>query len=195
MPPEDPHESVEEASKSTTPGVLYLPRVPPYMHAHKLRHLLAKFGEIGRIYLTPEDETTREKRVKRGGQKKTMYLDGWVEFESKAEAKAVTLQLNGQLIGGKKQHNFYRDDIWTMRYLPKFVWQDLHEHLVAKKMSRQKRLDQRLERANKEDEFFLKNVMKNKKKKSTDDKEWVFRQKPAYEDQKISNSLLSTLAL
>ena len=42
-------------------GVVYLSRVPPYMKAQKIRQLLSKYGEIGRIYLTPEDPAIRKK--------------------------------------------------------------------------------------------------------------------------------------
>ena len=35
-------------------GVVYLSRIPPFMNAAKVRQLLSPFGEIGRIYLTPE---------------------------------------------------------------------------------------------------------------------------------------------
>ncbi|ORX73888.1 hypothetical protein DL89DRAFT_6019 [Linderina pennispora] len=32
-------------------GVIYMSRVPPFMKPAKVRHLLSKYGEIGRIYL------------------------------------------------------------------------------------------------------------------------------------------------
>ena len=55
-------------------GVVYLSRVPPYMKAQKIRHLLSKYGEIGRIYLTPEDPAIRKKRKAMGGNKKQVTL-------------------------------------------------------------------------------------------------------------------------
>ena len=211
--PESPNaEQVEEemvisssANPESSRGVLYIPRVPPYMHAPKLRHLLSSFGEIGRIYLTPEDDTDYEKRVKSGGQKKTLYKDGWIEFMNKKVAKRVTESLNGTPIGGKKGHNFYRDDIWTLRYLCKFTWSDLNEHLMAKRDNRQKRLGQRQQRAEKEDEFYLKNVLKaqaierKKKRKQPDEetrieKDWTFRQKSVKSDHKVSQGLLDSIA-
>lgn len=190
---------MEEVNPEKGRGVVYIPRVPPYMQASKLRHLLSQFGDIGRIYLTPEDSTEHEKRVKAGGQKKVMYKDGWVEFEKKKIAKSVCESLNGTPIGGKKGHNFYRDDIWTLRYLSKFTWSDLNEHLAANRDLRSKRLLQRQDRQEKEDEFYLKNVIKaqsNKRRKTHDNKEheWTFRQKsvkPA--EAQISNSLLNSL--
>ena len=40
------------------------------------------------------------------------------------------LALNGTQIGGKKRHNLFYDDIWTIKYLPKFKWQNLTEKLA-----------------------------------------------------------------
>ena len=61
-------------------GVVYMSRVPPYMKAQKIRHLLSAYGEIGRIYLTPEDPAIRKKRKAMGGNKKqvcTWRACGW----------------------------------------------------------------------------------------------------------------------
>lgn len=54
-------------------GVVYMSRVPPYMKAQKIRHLLSDYGEIGRIYLTPEDPAIRKKRKAMGGNKKQVW--------------------------------------------------------------------------------------------------------------------------
>lgn len=44
----------QDKKKERVPGVVYLSRVPPYMKAHKLKHLLCPYGKVGRIYLQPE---------------------------------------------------------------------------------------------------------------------------------------------
>jgi hypothetical protein len=36
------------------PGVVYISRVPPYMKPAKVQHLLSLYGEVGRVFLTPE---------------------------------------------------------------------------------------------------------------------------------------------
>jgi len=59
-------------------GVVYLSRVPPFMKPQTVRHLLTSFGEIGRIFLTPEDPASHTRRVKSGGNKKKTFGDGWV---------------------------------------------------------------------------------------------------------------------
>ena len=48
-------------------GILYVSRIPPHMKPQKLRHLLSQYGEIGRVYCTPEDRAARSNRKKKGG--------------------------------------------------------------------------------------------------------------------------------
>lgn len=50
-------------------GVIYLSRIPPFMQPDKLRHIMSQFGEIGRIYLTPEDQAITRRRKKYRGKK------------------------------------------------------------------------------------------------------------------------------
>lgn len=151
-----------ETTNGTIPGVIYLPQLPPYMNAQKLRHLLENQAPVGRIYLTPEDPTKYANRVKSGGCKKESFTEGWVEFLNKADAKRVALSLNSKPIGGKKRHNFYHDDIWCMRYLSRFTWNDLIEHRVYQRQVNQKKLQTMLSKQKREDEFFLEAVAKKK---------------------------------
>ena len=90
------------------------------MHPLALRRMLEKRFEIGRIYMEPEPENITRTRKKKGGNSKIKYLEGWIEFDKKKEAKMCALALNNQLIGGKKRHNMYRDDTWNLKYLSKF---------------------------------------------------------------------------
>lgn len=57
-------------------------------------------------------------------------MEGWVEFKDKKIARSVAEMLNAQPIGGKKGTR-WRDDIWTMKYLPKFKWNMLTEQIGA----------------------------------------------------------------
>ena len=124
---------------------------------------MGQYGKIGRIYLTPEDQTKYANRVKSGGCKKISFTEGWVEFLDKKEAKSIAADLNSKPIGGKKRHNFYRDDIWCMRYLSRFTWSDLIEHRVYQKQVNQKQLQAMISKQKKEDEFYLKSVAKKKR--------------------------------
>jgi len=48
-------------------GILYISRIPPHMKPAKLRQLLSQYGEVGRVYCTPEDASLRRKRKQHGG--------------------------------------------------------------------------------------------------------------------------------
>lgn len=111
-------------------GVCYLSRVPPFMNADKLRMLLDPRFELGKIYLEPEAEHITNTRRKTGGNRKVNFIEGWIEFLSKKEAKLAALALNGQLIGGKKRNNKYHDDTWNIKYLKGFKWHHLTEKLA-----------------------------------------------------------------
>lgn len=80
-------------------GIVYIGRVPPFMKPIKLRQLLAPYGDIGRVYLAPEDPAARKRRIAAGGNKKPMFTEGWVEFMKKKDAKFVVATLNNEPMG------------------------------------------------------------------------------------------------
>lgn len=138
-------------------GVIYISRVPPFMKPAKLRSLLTPYGPINRIFLTPEDPSAHSARVRSGGNKKRSYVDGWVEFCSKQDAKMVAETLNTRIIGGKKG-GFYHDDVWNIKYLKGFKWNHLTEQIANENAERAARLRSEIARARKEDREFLRNV-------------------------------------
>ena len=140
--------------KSANMGVCYMSRVPPFMSADKLRHLLEQRFKIGRIYLEAESEHATNTRRKTGGNRKINYLEGWVEFERKKDAKLAALALNNQLIGGKKRNNKYHDDTWILKYLSGFKWHHLTEKLAYDQKMRALRLKSDVRRADKEIQFY-----------------------------------------
>ena len=64
--------------KKDKSGVIYLSRVPPFMKPAVMRSLLTPYGAVGRIFLTPEDSTSRTQRLRNGGTRRKLFLDGWV---------------------------------------------------------------------------------------------------------------------
>ncbi|EPX74037.1 U3 snoRNP-associated protein Esf2 [Schizosaccharomyces octosporus yFS286] len=155
-------EEVEKKKKAIKrSGVIYLSKVPPYMEPSKLRQLLSQYGKLGRIYLAPESAQKRARRLKNGGNKRTMYEEGWVEFESKRAAKTVADMLNTEKIGGKKT-SWYYDDIWNMKYLPKFKWHHLTEQIAAENAARATRLNVEIEQGRKQVKEYMKNVERAK---------------------------------
>jgi ESF2/ABP1 family protein len=150
-------EAKEFREKQRRKGIIYLPSVPPYMNPNTIKKLLGKF-DIERVYFRPEPDHKRKIRKKNGGNSKQKFVEGWVEFSDKKEARRVAQALNGQLIGGKKRHNIYRDDTWLMRYLPKFKWEDLKERFTYDRKAREERLKMNLSQAKREQTFFVKSA-------------------------------------
>jgi len=142
-------------------GVIYLSRVPPYMKPTKMRYLMEQFGPVGKLYLAMEKPEIQKKRKKFGGNKNKSYTEGWVEFLDKRIAKQVALSLNNTLIGGPK-NNYYRDDIWNMKYLSKFKWNDLTDKIAYDRMVRNKKLRQEIISRKKELEEYKRRVEQQK---------------------------------
>ncbi|RKF56503.1 Pre-rRNA-processing protein ESF2 [Erysiphe neolycopersici] len=142
-------------------GVVYLSRIPPYMKASKLRSLLEPYGAINRIFLTPEDPSAHSRRIRSGGNKKRSFVDGWVEFIKKSEAKAACELLNARTIGGKKG-TYYHDDVWNLLYLKGFKWNNLTEQISAENAERASRMRAEISKTTKENKEFLKNVERAK---------------------------------
>ncbi|KHJ34565.1 putative pre-rrna-processing protein esf2 [Erysiphe necator] len=142
-------------------GVVYLSRIPPYMKASKLRSLLEPYGAINRIFLTPEDPSAHSRRIRNGGNKKRSFVDGWVEFVKKSEAKAACELLNARTIGGKKG-TYYHDDVWNLLYLKGFKWNNLTEQIAAENAERASRMRAEISKTTKENKEFLKNVERAK---------------------------------
>lgn len=124
------------------------------MNADYMRKEFSKRFKVGRIYLEAEPEHVTRTRKKMGGNRKTNYIEGWIEFERKKDAKLAALALNGQLIGGKKRHNNYHDDTWCLKYLSGFKWHHLTEKLAYDQKMRQIRLKSDMRRADKEIQFY-----------------------------------------
>ncbi|GAB7355945.1 hypothetical protein MBLNU459_g6581t1 [Dothideomycetes sp. NU459] len=152
-------EKSQKAAKKT--GVIYLSRIPPFMKPATLKHLLSPYGDIGRVFLTPEDDSQHKKRVRAGGNKKKSFADGWVEFLSKKDAKIVAESLNGNIIGGKKG-NFYHDDLWNIKYLNGFKWHHLTDQIANENAERAARLRAEISKTRRENKKFVEDVERAK---------------------------------
>ncbi|CAG8491706.1 509_t:CDS:2 [Dentiscutata heterogama] len=122
----------------------------------KIKHLLSQFGEVGRVYLAPE-----ARRIKYKKNRKQNYTEGWVEFMDKKVAKKVAKVLNTQPIGGNKR-GVYHDDLWNIKYLPKFKWNNLTEQIVYENRERTHRLQAEISKSRREIKDYVKKVEKSK---------------------------------
>ena len=55
--------------------------------------MLSQHGELGRVYLVPEDPLARKRRKQAGRNSGKNFTEGWVEFEDKRVAKQVPADL------------------------------------------------------------------------------------------------------
>lgn len=151
----------ETSLKKDKSGVIYLSRVPPFMKPAVLRSLLQPYGAIGRIFLTPESSTSRTQRLRNGGTRRKLFLDGWVEFIHKRDAKFVAENLNAQTMGGKKRGRWH-DEVWNIRYLSGVKWHNLVEQIQNENAERAARLRFEIAQGKKENKAFLENVERGK---------------------------------
>ncbi|GJJ72585.1 ESF2/ABP1 family protein [Entomortierella parvispora] len=168
-------------------GIVYLSKIPPFMKPVKLRHLLGKFGELGRVYLAPEDPKVAARRKKYGGNKKQNFTEGWVEFVDKAVAKNVAKSLNTTIIGGNKS-SYYHDDMWNIKYLPKFKWNHLTERIAYENASRAQRLQAEISQAKRENKFIMNNIEKSKMIKNMEEKKAAKRKAEEGEGSSTANT-------
>ncbi|VAH22417.1 unnamed protein product [Triticum turgidum subsp. durum] len=141
-------------------GVCYLSHVPPHMNPSHVRQIFSKHGEVQRIYLVPEGQGHR----KHSNVKAKAYSEGWVEFAKKSVAKRVANLLNGEQIGGKKRSSFYYD-IWNIKYLRKFKWDDLVGEIAEKTHIREQKLTLEITAAKKQRDHYLSNAVKSRTQK------------------------------
>ena len=153
-------------------GVVYLSSLPAYIKPLKVRHLLERMGEVGRIYLAPEDAATYHRRVKSGGSKRVCYKEGWVEFLDKHVAKAAAALLNGTSVGGAergaKKRGFFSSDIWCIKYLKHFKWHHLAEKANYEKRIKALELRNELAKARKQAERIVGQSERARKKRNKD---------------------------
>ncbi|OLY84602.1 Pre-rRNA-processing protein esf-2 [Smittium mucronatum] len=101
-------EFLEFQKKEKKTGVIYMSRVPPFLKPNKVRRLLSKYGQIGRLFLAPEDPKMRMRRIKQGGSKRKGFTEGWIEFADKKVAKSVAQMLNNQPMAFERAEREYR---------------------------------------------------------------------------------------
>ncbi|MCJ1231556.1 RNA-binding ATPase activator esf2 [Toensbergia leucococca] len=149
------YSATKNSLKPPKPGIIYLSRIPPFMRPQTVRHLLTPHGPITRLFLTPEPPSTYRKRISHHGNKKRSFLDGWVEFARKRDAKICAEAINGRTVGGR---GWYRDDLWNVRFLRGFGWGDLMRQVEGEEREREGRMRVEVARVGRERRFFVEGV-------------------------------------
>jgi ESF2/ABP1 family protein len=154
-----PSKPVSATTKKTPkPGVVYLSRLPPYLKPSTLRTLLVRrgFEPITRVFLTPAANAPS----KRSNRRPT-YTDGWIEFASRRTARLCAETLNATIVGGKKG-GWYHDDVWNIKFLRGFGWEDLMEGVRREKKEGEARAGTERRRAGREARLFVEGVERGK---------------------------------
>lgn len=91
-----------KAPKKARSGVIYFSSLPPYLKPFALKAMLEKrgFGGITKIFLAPLLPSAAGHRSR--SNKRKLYTEGWIEFESKKTAKICAETLNATIVGGLK---------------------------------------------------------------------------------------------
>ncbi|XP_030640415.1 activator of basal transcription 1 [Chanos chanos] len=181
----------EEKKKKLMPGIVYLGHIPPRLRPKHVRNMLGVYGEIGRIFLQPENRAVRRKK-KKAGSNSSSFTEGWVEFRDKRIAKRVAASLHNTPMGNRKRSRF-SSDLWSIKYLHRFQWCHLSERLAYEQTVYHQRLRTEISQAKRETNFYLASVEKSqnldklrkkkeKKGEAMEEKTWDFKQRRTEEE-------------
>ncbi|XP_062975572.1 activator of basal transcription 1 [Elgaria multicarinata webbii] len=182
--------SSQDGSRKVVPGIIYLGHIPPRFRPPHVRNILSLHGEVGRIFLQPEERFIRKKKKKAGSNAKN-FTEGWVEFRDKRVAKLVAASLHNTPMGVRRKSHFHYD-LWNMKYLHRFKWTHLSERLAYERQVRQQRMRAEVSQAKRETNFYLQNVEKSKRfsekgrQKEQEEKSWGFVQRRTEDEIQIS---------
>jgi len=177
---------------SEKPGIIYLSRIPPAMNPLKIRSHFAQYGEVGRLFLQPEDPLIRRRRKKTGGNSRKQFTEGWVEYKNKKLAKEVAATLNNTIQGGKKG-NYHHDDIWNIKYLSRFKWTHISEKLAYEKAAREQRMRTEIAQVKREANAYLENVDKGNEISAIEKKKSKKRKMQGIQKEDKSESKMSKI--
>merc|ERR1711874_423099 len=120
-----------------------------------------QFGKVGRVFLQPD---TKGGGLNEKGSRN--FTEGWVEFLSKSVAKQVAKELNTTPVGGKRRSKAH-NQLWNIKYLPRFKWTHLSERLAYEAAVRQQRLRTEISQVKREADHFKTCVEQKKKQKKS----------------------------
>lgn len=192
---DESEEAAGGAKKRVVPGIVYLGHLPPRFRPLHVRNLLSAYGEVGRVFFQPEDGFVRRKKkaaaAATGGKKRSKYskdyTEGWVEFRDKRVAKRVAASLHNTPMGARRRSPF-RYDLWNLKYLHRFTWSHLSEHLAFERQVRRQRLRAEVAQAKRETDFYLRSVERGQRFLAADgdstrpNSSWAFAQRPTEQE-------------
>ena len=168
------------------------------MTPSNLRQHLVPFGDIGRIYLAPDDKKgaaylkTISKKAKKALRPKSSFTEGWIEFLNKKNAKNVVDALNGRPLGGRRGSKF-REDLWCIKYLGSdYKWSTLTERISYENAVREQKMREEIAHARRENKAFLNQVEKSRVVKKIEEKR---NKRAAGDETKMAAAAVKTAAV
>jgi len=155
-----------EEGKKKKPGIIFLSSIPQGMNVSQTTSFFSEFGKVGRVFLQPD---TKGEKIKGGGGQEKLaknFKEGWVEFLSKSVAKQVAKELNTTQVGGKRRSKAH-NQLWNLKYLPRFKWIHLSERLAYETAVRQQRMRTEISQVKRESEHFKTCVDQKKRQKKS----------------------------
>merc|ERR1711879_443543 len=168
-------DSSENSIKTLKPGLIWISTIPEGMNPAVIRQIFSKYGDVARIYLEPYNHNSgpsgdakdliEGKKKNRASYNTGRFKEGRIEFESKTVAKKIVETMNMSEIAEKK-HGAWSGQFWSLKYLSKFKWENLHEQLEHERQVRKKVIREEFQKAKEEQNEYLKQVAESKKVKS-----------------------------
>ena len=155
---------------------MYMSRVPPRLKPQRLRSLLesARLGnvKVTRLYLKPSSSlassssssSLKSSKVKSKSANKT-FSEGWIELSRRRDARQLADLLNGQPMGGRRRAANY-SDLWNLKYLKGFTWDQLSAEQAYKSRARESRIANEVANAKAERDAFAEAVRRGKAEKA-----------------------------
>merc|ERR1711913_83596 len=154
--------NTEEEARRKKPGIIFLSSIPQGMNVSQTTQYFCQFGKVARVFLQPD--------TKGGGGASEKgprnFTEGWIEFLSKSVAKQVAKELNTTPVGGKRRSKAH-NQLWNIKYLPRFKWTHLSERLAYEAAVRQQRLRTEISQVKREADHFKTCVEQKKKQKKS----------------------------
>jgi len=154
-----------EEGRKKKPGIIFLSSIPQGMNVSQTTSFFCQFGKVGRVFLQP-DTGGDKKGGGSNGKLASNFTEGWIEFLSKTIAKQVAKELNSTPVGGKRRSKAH-NQLWNIKYLPRFKWTHLSERLAYETAVRQQRMRTEISQVKREADHFKSCVEQKKRQKKS----------------------------
>lgn len=155
----DTREPIMVRRDKNKPGIVYLSKVPSGYNVSQTTTFFSEFGRVGRVFLQPDKNDRKLGKF----NKDRIFTEGWIEFKSKKVAKSVAASLNCNPVGGKRRSKAH-DELWNIKYLPRFKWIHLSERLAYEAAVKQQRMRTEISQVKREAEHFKNSVERRRRK-------------------------------